>query len=499
MCPLRRFVGLLSLALLALGLRLGLVWAVSGEQGLAATYTYEHGVIAENLLAGRGFTVSYLGVTGPTSQQAPFYPFLMAGAYQWFGAGTPAAILAVRCLQCVAGTGLVLLVVWLAWSLVPERPSLGWVAGWGAAVYPTHVYMVTHMQVALWAALLLTLLVAIVASPRGRQSWRKAVLAGLVSGSLLLVEPILAIALPIVAVMFWLADLAAGSTGQPAGEVRGRAGRLGRVAASLGRVAAMAGVSIAVIAPWLVRNYRVHHELVFIKSTFGYAFWQANNPVSWGTDKIPVTSAEATRRSHDGTPAGVHRAITEARLQTIYIDDVTLGPGGYREFQGLSEPARSRLLSARAWEFIRTEPGRYLELCLRRLRYFLLFDETNPKAANPVYRLSTVIWLSLALIGALALRPQWPRLWPTLAIFGVVLAFHALTIVSARFRIPVEPLSFIWAAAPLAILIDRLSPPQPFRATPSAPPPAASQPHVLQGPHRRLRRGVAQRQDVGRK
>jgi hypothetical protein len=227
--------------------------------------------------------------------------------------------------------------------------------------------------------------------------------------------------------------------------------------------------------------------MVFIKSTFGYAFWQANNPVSWGTDKIPQPSAETTRLAHDGTLAGAHRAVNEARLQTIYIDDLLLAPGGFREFQGLSEPARSRLLSARAWDFIRNEPARYLSLCLRRLRYFLLFDETNPKAANAVYRASTVVWLAMSLIGVLALRPQWPRLWPTLAIFGAVMAFHSLTIVSARFRIPVEPLSFVWAAAPLAMLVDRLGPRRQSRAAPPMPAQSKGRPHALQGPHARLK------------
>jgi hypothetical protein len=490
----RRTVGLLLLALVSLGLRLGLVWAVSSEQGQAATYTYEHGGIAENLLTGRGFTIWYLGVTGPTSQQAPFYPFLLAAAYKLFGIGTPAAILAVRCLQCFAGTALVLLVVWLAWSLVPARPTLGWVAGWGAAVYPTHVYMVTHMQVALWAALLLASLVAVVATSRGQRSWRKATLAGIISGSLLLVEPILAIALPIVALMSWLDDLAAAKS-------QSKVDRFQRMAASLGRVSTMAGVALLTIAPWLVRNYHVHGEFVFIKSTFGYAFWQANNPISRGTDKIPVPEAEATRLAHDGSLAGMHRAITEARLQTIYIDRITLEPGGYREFQGLSEPARSRLLSARAWDFIGKEPMRYLELCLRRLRYFLLFDETNPKAANWVYRVSTVVWLSLSFIGLLALRPEWRRLWPTIAIVGVITVFHTLTIVSARFRIPVEPLTFVWAAAPLAMLADRLRPNRSLTAeSPAGAAPAVSAAGLspaLQGPHRRLRHGASLRNEVG--
>jgi hypothetical protein len=436
----RRSLGLVSLALTALVLRIGVVWALTGDS--ARPITYEHGEIAENLLAGRGFTVKFLGVSGVTSQQAPFYPTFLAAAYGVFGAGSPKAVLAVQGVQALAGTALVLSVVWLGWSLVPGRPTLGWIAGWGAAVYPTHIYMVTHMQVALWAALVLTLLVAAVASPHGRISWRMAALAGVLAGLMLLVEPILAIALPFVAVML-------------ARQTR-MSRRLVTYPGPLARVATMTACASLIVAPWLWRNYRVHNEFVFVKSTFGYAFWQGNNSSSWGTDKVPKHSAETLRNDHDGTLAGMHQALWEARHETLYIDDVLLAPGGYREFNGLSEPARSRLLGARGREFVRDEPARYLGLCVQRLRYFLLFDETNPKAANLVYRAATVVWLTLTLIGSAALRLNWRRLWPTWAIFAVVTAFHALTIVSARFRIPIEPLSFVWAAGALAPLVDNL-------------------------------------------
>lgn len=447
-------IGGLLLAIAALCTRLALVWAVSGEHGSAASYTYEHGAIAENLLAGRGFAIRYLGVQGPTSQQAPLYPLLLAGAYQLLGTATPAAIGAIRCLQCVAGTCLVLLVVWLARSLVPMRPAVSWVAGWGAAAYPAHIYMVTHIQVAVWAALFLTLLLAIVASPRGRQSWRKASLAGLVAGLLLLVEPILAVALPFVALMHLLLDVQADRS-VVAGGTSWSHYHSQRLIAPLGRVAAMAGVAALVIAPWLVRNYRVHGEFVFIKSTFGYAFWQGNNPISRGTDKIPVAAAETTRLTHDGSLAGMHSALAKARLQTVYIDDIALAPSGYAEFQGLSEPARSRLLFSRAWQFVRQQPSAYVQLCLCRLRYFLLFDETNPKAANLLYRTSTMIWITLTAVGLVVLWSEGRRLWPVLGLIAAVTAFHTLTIVSARFRIPIEPLTFAFAAAPIAAGIDR--------------------------------------------
>ena len=88
----------------------------------------------------------------------------------------------------------------------------------------------------------------------------------------------------------------------------------------------------------------------------------------------------------------------------------------------------------------------------------IFFDETNPKAANRVYRAATVTWLLLALVGLLISRNRWRRLWPTYAIFAAVTLFHALVIVSVRFRIPLEPFSFVWAAWAVEPLLGRLAP-----------------------------------------
>lgn len=441
--------------------------------------TYEHGRIAENLLAGRGFTITFLGVEGPTSQQAPFYPFFLAAIYAVCGPGTHTAIVVAQLIQCFTGTTLVLAVVWLTWSLLPERRLAGWLAGWGAALYPTHIYAVTHLQVALWAALVLTVLLAVAVDARWRATWRGALLAGLLSGALLLIEPILALALPVVAVAFWL------------GQRVGKGWLLSP--AALARLAVVPLVALVVIAPWLIRNRLVHGEFVFIKSSFGYAFWQGNHPLSWGTDKIPKPEAQQARLKHDGTLADMDRALWEARHETLYIDDVVLKPQGYARFAGLSEPQRSRLLAAEAWQAIRRDPLRYGRLCLQRLRYFLLFDETNPKAANQLYRTATVIWLALAFVGLAATAGAWRRLWPTYAIFALVALFHTLVIVSTRFRIPVEPLSFVWAAAAIAPVLARWldDPTIPVRRPgETRHDPLAGPRHGLRGPYYRRKKSM---------
>ena len=83
--------------------------------------TYEHGEIAANLLAGRGFSVRFLGAEGPTSQQAPLYPALVAGAYAVGGVGTPRALLILELGQAALGGLLVAAVLRLAREVAPER------------------------------------------------------------------------------------------------------------------------------------------------------------------------------------------------------------------------------------------------------------------------------------------------------------------------------------------------------------------------------------------
>ena len=466
MRPLRIHWGIALLLTLACGLRLATVLVLAGERSLPVTF--EHGEIAENLLAGRGFAVTFLGAEGSTSQQAPLYPALLALFYRIWGIG-PGAILAMQLLQCLAGTLLVWCVLQLGWNVVPAQRGVGWCAAIVAAVYPTHLYMVTHIQVASWAALLLVALcLAVVACSLHRSVYNAAWL-GLLGGLLLLVEPILSLTLPVLALWDYLI------------ERRLRNSSHWIVFPAVARVGLFAGVTLLAIAPWLWRNHRVHGELVFIKSTFGYAFWQGNNAASWGTDKIPKPAASELLGQHNGRWADVDRAQWAARHKTLYIDDVLLKPTGYVEFANLSEPARARLLGARAAEFVRAQPARYARLCLQRLRYFLLFDETNPKTAHPLYRSSTVVWLVITFIGLLLARRQAPLSWPLLAIVVLVALFHVLTITSARFRIPLEPLTFVWTALPLALPLVH------FRRLrrPAEPAAGANSPrsHVWHGPH----------------
>ena len=267
-----------------------------------------------------------------------------------------------------------------------------------------------------------------------------AILTGWLLAVLTLTDPILALVSPGVAWAVWLAQR----------ESPQRWWRLFRLTTV---TVLVAGV---VISPWLLRNLRIHGEFVAIKSTFGYAFWQGNCRLSEGTDKVVRSSVEGVldRGSNARDLQGLNRAIWEARHEAGYIDDIALSKDDIHYLGTFAEPQRSRILFKRAVDDLNRDPGRYAQLCLRRLRYFLLFDETNPKTRVRLYRFAHLGLSMLAVIGLSTAGPAIrKRLMPTIVTAAAIALFHTFTIVSARFHIPIEPLLAIWGAAGLNGLV----------------------------------------------
>jgi hypothetical protein len=428
---------LVEVSIIALAIAVRIVAVLVLRNHEVARSTYEHGEIAANLLAGRGFSMQFLGSDGPTSQQAPIYPLIVAGAYAIGGVGTPRALLLLELGQCVLGGILVWGVMQLARMVTPGRPAVAAVAGLVTAGYPTLIYAATHVQVAGLAATLVVWTLGWGYRTGASGKPRDAAITGGFLGLLALSDPILSLATIGIGCTFWQ-------------ECRGRAEGRRRF---LSLAATTTAVSLLVVAPWLVRNFRVHGEFVAIKSTFGYAFWQGNCALSEGTDKVRRASIEPIMRSHPTSIhlRGLNRVLWEARHKAGCIDDIALTPGE-KFWLGLrSEPERSRMLFRRALSDLSADPWRYLLLCLRRLQYFVLFDETNPKSRVLFYRIAHIGLTLLAIAGLVAAGPAVRgRLVPTIATAAAITIFHTLTIVSARFHIPIEPLMAIWAAPALA-------------------------------------------------
>jgi hypothetical protein len=418
------------MVLAAILVRVAAVFAL-GSYSLPRT-TYEHGEIAANLLAGRGFSVRYLGVDGPTSQQAPAYPVFVAAAYALCGVETPASLRLIQLAQAALGGLLVAGTMRLAREVAPGRPVISLTAGAFAAFHPTLVYATTHVQVAVFATTSLVWTFAYAYSANGRKSLRSASAAGALLALVALADPILALAAP---ALVWIMGLDRGFK------------------AATKPALVMAAVAAACVAPWIVRNAFVHGEFVAIKSSFGYAFWQGNCSLSHGTDKVVRSSVErALASSPPSSSLGdLNKALWAARHEAGCIDDIALTPADYAKMARLNEPARSRYLFGKALSDLGAQPGRFSRLCLARFKAFVLFDETNPKTRSVIYRAGHLA-LTLAAALGLILMPGdlRKRLAPTFLAAALIAAFHSLTIVSARFHIPIEPLMGLWAAAGLA-------------------------------------------------
>jgi len=417
---------------LAIASRALAVWVLQSHQ--VPRSVYEHGAIAANLVAGRGFSTKFLGALGPTSQQAPVYPAIVAIAYAVGGVETARSLLVLELGQSLLGGVLVLGVLRLCHLLAPRCTLMAWTAGLIVALHPTLVYAATHVQVALLGATLLTWVLASACLTGLSGRLRDAGITGGLLALLALTDPILCVSAIGVTWAIW-------QHGQ---------GTPGQFRRSLCQVTVVAIVALTGISPWLVRNFVVHGEFVPIKSTFGYAFWQGNCARSAGTDKVVRPSVERIlNRDSKGTSlGGLNRKLWEARHEAGYLDDIALNKADYRLLGSVSEPARSRILFQRALTDLQAEPARYARLCLRRLRYFIFFDETNPKSRVLAYRLPH-LGLTIFAAAGLLLAPASlrKRLLPTIVTVTLIAVFHALTIVSARFHIPIEPLMAVWGAA----------------------------------------------------
>lgn len=419
------FWAVVGLALLA---RLAACWLLHRENA-ADIYTYEHGEIARNLLDGRGFSVELLGTWGVTSQQAPVVPYILAGCYWLCGVGTAAAHWLFFVIQCLEGGFMAAGVVALA-RRVTQNERVALVAGLAAALHPPLVYSATHIQVVSTATVVLIWLFVALFDLRRSPTWRNAVKAGLWMGLITLTDPILALS-GVGTTLAWL------MVDRPRGRLE--------MQSLVKNWAVLVAVSVLTISPWLVRNYRVHGHFVFIKSTFGYAFWQGNNHFSVGTDKVMRASVgERLNR----TDLNLNERLWQARLEAGCVDDIALTKAEKIELGQLPELERSKELFRRAKMELAGQPGRYLELCLRRLRFFLWLDESNPKTASVFYRVPQISLSFFALTGLiLSSGTARRRLAPTVISFLLVTLFHTLTITAPRFHLPWEPLIICWGMA----------------------------------------------------
>ena len=396
---------LAALAVLALSLRLGYLFQAADSPFFdapivdARSYTEYARELTTGAWAGRPMPF----------WQAPFYPYFLAVLFSLFGEN----YYLPRLLQALAGTATCLIVCTLGRAVF--SPTVGWVAGLGAALYGPFLYFEGELLPTSWAVLFDAVLLLVLLWGQRRGGVLPALIAGLVLGLGTLAVPNVLLFAPVAA--WWVYRMA-----------------LGRRAL---RVAVFAAGLLLLVGPVTLRNRIVGNEWVLISFNAGVNFYIGNNP------------------DYDRTVA--------ARPGAGWSEVVDLPQ---RE-AGITQPgAGSSYLLGKAWEYIRTEPSGYLALLLHKGYLFWHGVEiprnTDLYAAaeySPLLRL--LLWKyglafpfglvsALALLGAayVLLKPKrrTPAAYLVLLFAGVYMLSVVLFFVTGRYRLPAVPCLLLLAA-----------------------------------------------------
>ena len=174
--------------------------------------------------------------------------------------------------------------------------------------------------------------------------------------------------------------------------------------------------TIAIVSPWIIRNYTVFHAFIPLRSNFGAELY------------------ESAQLENEGYPTMATLPHAQASPE-------------FQRYKRLGELAYSREQGDRAKAIIRAHPGIFASHILRRVYFFWASvphptDETFKGLLNETGREFNYAFLSLAgLLGlALALRNGVPAAWLFFWAFAIYpLLYYGIT-VQARFRHPLEPL-----------------------------------------------------------
>ena len=214
------------------------------------------GLIARSIASGHGFGSPFAD-TGLSALLPPVYSYLLAGIFKVFGIETKASVIAALSLNSLFSALTCIPVFLIARRAFGNRVAK-W-AGWGWAFSPYGIYYGADWA---WSTCLVALELAwlfyfawrLEKSSRARD-W---LAYGALSGVAALTEPVVLSVLPLMGVWTIFRIYR-----------QGRPWRTPLLAAALG--------GIAVLSPWIIRNYELFHRFIPVRSGFGLELYIGNN------------------------------------------------------------------------------------------------------------------------------------------------------------------------------------------------------------------------------
>ncbi len=384
----------------------------------------EMGVIARNIVAGKGFIASILGPEQPTAFIPPFEPYFFALIHYCFGY-TPVAtgiLIALRSILSVAAAYVAYRIVRDFWSERLAMPTLYTIAFYPPLIYYAAVceYIVRPPFSVLAGLLIIWCLLAFARRP----SLRRGCVVGVGFGLSLYVQSNFMTLIPFA--MVWMAYVLWRHQSTTPGWRR------------FVPLLAPPLLVVLLLTPWTIRNYRAFEEIVVLRTGFGLLLWLANNPMATG-DLFSVS--EWYEPSFNMAPAQ------------------TLSPTVLAQVRQANEVERDRLLLQEALTFIKAHPKRYAQLTWTRLRSFW-FVPPKPysvwwkQAIAMAYGVYSCALLGLATAACILRRDLFTGLF-ALVLIHFTLLYSLVQSSYSYYRMDSEPFCLILALYTLQVLYDR--------------------------------------------
>jgi 4-amino-4-deoxy-L-arabinose transferase-like glycosyltransferase len=413
----------LAVLLLAFLLRLNIVVATRHSYR-PLTDAADFDRIAQSITNGHGFGNAVVPpAVGHSAFRAPVYPTVLSAAYAPFGHSYTAG----RIENALIGTIVVVMIGVLASQLWGRR--VGAVALAIAAVHPTLMLVGTSLQLEpLLVALSLASLAAALQYRRSHRQARWLVVCGVLMGLATLTREIgWALLLP-VAWLVWTAD--------GDGWRDRRSWRLHLLAAPAGAVL----LSLAVVAPWTIRNAVVLHAFVPVTTTPGIGLAGTYNQTSYSNKSSPAL----------WIPAYQDPAIAKMILARPHPTEVEADRDYRKAAIDFARHHITYVPKVLYWNTIRlfdlrgTGDATYIA---RFIPYSRSLTEISVLTSYLVEALAVVALF----LGATKRIPKAIWLFPALAFLTVIVLSGNI-----RYRASLEPFSVLLASFTVARVVERL-------------------------------------------
>ena len=370
-------------------------------------FGWEMGRIARAVATGFGYSDPFTGHTGATAWVPPLYPLILAAVFKVFGVYTLMSGWVILTINSIFSA----LTALTTWEIAARCFSLRvarW-SGWIWALYPAAMQYAVRW---VWDMTLTTLLFScvLVMALRMRkigedrsESYQGAMstqwlLFGLLWGLIALSNSTLLLFLPVCGLwILW--------------------GATDKVAAIRG-AALSSLIFLACVTPWFLRNWKTFHAFVPFRSNLGVEMWAWNNPTANGV----------------GLGAPIEPNARDPRFMAY----AKMGELDYSRHQGkLAE------------SYIRTHPGRFALLSLKRF-YFYWVSPVHPMDDHPFVEGGRELnYCFFSLAGLMGLGLAMKNRMPAADLFAwafLLLPFtYYFVNVQSRFRHPLEPLIAIFS------------------------------------------------------